>query len=99
MIEPAKSPWSTFVNAIMPMVLDMVAKSILRNVGGFKLFVLKLVIKYGRRELIEAVQEIMHNLDEAAKNSKATKEYNEIVEKPDASREERKDAEGDFFNS
>lgn len=98
-IEPAKpSFWTTFVKTVMPLVLDFCAKMILRNVGGFKLFILKIVIKYGRRELVEAVSKIMHDLDEAKKNAEIVKKYNEAIQKPGQTVEEREKAEGDYLN-
>lgn len=93
-----KSFWSKLVETIAPMLVSAATSAALKNVFGFRLVVLKLLYKYGGKKLLKILVNWADEIDEAIKNGKITDEYQEIVVRPDETREERKNGEGNFIN-
>lgn len=99
MSEPAKTPkFSEFLKALAPSLIAMLTKIILENVGGFQLFIMKIVLKYGGRAAIIAINKAIDDHDRAVAQAAVTADYNKVVADPNATQEERKDAAGNFLN-
>lgn len=85
--------------ALMPEIIKLLIGSFLKNVGGFKLWVLKKVLQIGGRELIEYFNEILRDHDQRVAQEAAAKILEEIRNKPDATPEEIGQAYENYYNS
>lgn len=90
---------SKLAKALAPQAMSLVAQAVLKNLGGFQLFVAKLIIKYGGRQLIEALNTALANHDRQVAQEAANKIREEVKQNPNSTPDDIGHANQDYFNS
>lgn len=77
----------------------MIAQMLLKNIGGFKFWILKVILKYGGRAVIEAISEALFQHDRSVQQEEAKKKLEEVKADPTKTDQEIGDAYEDYYNS
>lgn len=85
--------------ALMPQLLKYAFESFVKNVGGFKFWVLKKLFQWGGKELIEYINQVMRDHDQKVAQETAKKILEEIRNNPNSTKEDIGKAYEDYYNS
>jgi len=99
MSEPVKSPFLTFIKELVPVLVAQLTLAITTNLGGFQVFIVRSILKYGGRALMSALNEAIFQHDRKVEQDAAEKEYMAVVNDPTATEQQRGEAYSRYFNS
>jgi len=83
-----KSTILGILKAFTPLIIQELTKAIAKNVGGFQFWLVRLLIKYGGRQLIEAINEGIRKSDREEAQKKAYEELEKAKQNPASTPEE-----------
>ena len=99
-MKPTKNKtWREVFAGLMPAIIQVVISVITKNLGGVQGWIAKTILKYGGRQLLEAINEAVRKHERAEEQEKAKEKLEDIKANPDSTPEERGEAYEDFFNS
>ncbi len=83
----------------LPKIIDAVLQSVLANVGGFRLWLVKKILDYGGRALIDSISEAIRQHDREVAQQKAKEELEKVKNDPATTPEKLGEEYSDYFNS
>lgn len=96
---PLKVALIEFLRKLTPLFIQMAAQAILKDLGGFKLFLARTLVKYGGAEIIRAVDELKLQAVREASQIEAMKKAQEVISNPESTDEEIGEAYEAIYNA
>ena len=96
---PKPTALGTMIKELAPVAVQIVTQMLLQNVLGFKGFVLKIILKYGGRRVLDAINEAVYQHDRAEEQKAAKAEKNKVVNDPNSTPDQVGEAYEDYYNS
>jgi hypothetical protein len=96
---PKPTAFGKFLREMAPVALQIITQMLLQNVAGFQAFILRIVLKYGGRAALNAINEIVFQHDRKAEQEAAKAEKDKVVSNPDSTPEQVGEAYEDYYNS
>lgn len=94
-----KSALVKLLEAITPIFIQQLLKTAAGSIGGFQLFIAKMLIKYGGKQLAAYLKDLHAFVERAEKQAEAKKELDTIKSNPNTTPEQLGEAYERFYNS
>lgn len=85
--------------AVLVAVLPYLASAVVKNIGGFQAWLIRIIIKYGGREAIAVIDNAIRYHDREVAQAKAKEELDKVKLDPNSTPEQIGKAYEDYFNA
>lgn len=94
-----KSAILKMLQALTPILIQELIKAAALNVGGFQLWIAKILFKYGGKQVLKALKDLQFYVDREDAQDEAQKEFDKIKADPNTTPEQLGEAYEKYYNT